>query len=132
MKGFDLLLGLTGAIALLVITVLIWLIRERVKFKKEWQALTNNISQNNRDIMGLYSAAITIDARLAEHESTLNSIQAKIAEFKQAEPAAHPYRSAIQKVQGGAGVAEVMQNFGLSRDEAALLIRLHGHKTEYE
>jgi hypothetical protein len=45
------------------------------------------------------------------------------------EAAFHPYSSAIQKVRSGASVSELMQNSGLSQDEAALLIRLHGTKT---
>jgi hypothetical protein len=47
-----------------------------------------------------------------------------------AEPANHPYSMAIQKVRSGASVSELMQTSGLSQDEAALLIRLHGSKAQ--
>jgi Protein of unknown function (DUF2802) len=43
-------------------------------------------------------------------------------------PSTHPYSLAIQKARSGANVSELMQNSGLSQDEAALLIRLHGSK----
>jgi len=36
----------------------------------------------------------------------------------------------IQRVRQGADVAELMQQFGLSRDEAVLLIRLHGTQSK--
>ena len=127
----SLIWGICSAFALLVIVLFIWLIREHFKFKKELQVLSGYASRNDRDITGLCSAAITIDERLTAYEVILKELQTKATEIKPAESAEQPYRNAIQKVQSGANVAELMQNFGLSRDEATLLIRLHGHKSEY-
>jgi hypothetical protein len=36
---------------------------------------------------------------------------------------------AIEKVRAGASINDLMQTSGLSHDEAALLIRLHGAKS---
>ena len=52
----------------------------------------------------------------------------KFADYQHNEPSTHPYSLVIQKVRSGASVSELMQNSGLSQDEAALLIRLHGSK----
>ena len=65
---------------------------------------------------------------MADYGALLTGMQAKVADIKQVDTTAQPYHVAIQKVKAGAGVAEVMQNFGLSKEEATLLIRLHGHR----
>lgn len=42
------------------------------------------------------------------------------------EQQSQPYYNAIQQVRDGATEEELIQQFGLSRDEAVLLMRLHG------
>jgi hypothetical protein len=126
----NLYLGITGVIALLVIIVLIWLMYEQLKFKKTVHLLSEIINRNSQDVAGLCAAAITVDERLKEYDEVLKGLQAKIADFKQAEVISQPYGDVIQKIQTGTSVAELMQNFGLSGDEAALLIRLHGPKID--
>ncbi|MEQ1637509.1 MAG: DUF2802 domain-containing protein [Methylococcales bacterium] len=125
-------LEIASAAAVLIVVLLIWLIRERFKLKKELQLLKDNVSRNNQDIVDLISTAITVDERLADYGTLLTGVQAKVADFKQVDATAQPYHVAIQKVKAGAGVAEVMQNFGLSKEEATLLIRLHGHKSNFD
>lgn len=125
-------LEIAGVFVVLVLALLIWLIRERLRFKKELLELKECLSRNNQDIVDLISAAITVDERLTDYETSLKGMQSKVADFKQVDTTAQPYHIAIQKVKAGAGVAEVMQNFGLSKEEATLLIRLHGHKTNFD
>ncbi|NOT83878.1 MAG: DUF2802 domain-containing protein [Methylococcaceae bacterium] len=116
--------GAAGIVAVLFI----WLVFERFRFKKAIQLLNEHISENSREVASLKAAAITVERRLSAYEVYLKGMQSKVDEFEQAETVATPYYTVIQKVKAGASAAELIQNFGLNRDEAALLIRLHGQK----
>jgi hypothetical protein len=122
----EIFLGVYSVLLLLVVAVLIWLVYDRFKLKKELNLLTDAVNRNNRDISGLCSAAITMDTRMTEGAEQLNAAIQKINELQRVDSTAQPYYSVIQKIRAGATVADLMQNSGLSRDEAVLLIRLHG------
>jgi hypothetical protein len=128
----NLYIGIFSAILLLVIILLFWLMIERSRLKRELTMLTEYVNRNNTDIAGLCSAAITIDTRLGDYEERLEDLSQIVSELHRTEIAAQPYHSVIQKIRAGASVTELMQNSGLSRDEAVLLIRLHGTKLSAE
>ena len=129
----------------IMLIVLFWLVRSQSKLKYDCQALNDLVNSNRNDISGLCSAALTVDSRIAAVDSRIvamdnriaatdghiDDLAAKIAEVEQGgQSAAHPYSGDIRKVRSGASVNELMQNSGLSHDEAALLIRLHGSKPQ--
>lgn len=126
-----------GVVIAIMLVVLFWLVRAQLKLKYDYQVLNDIVHSNSNDISGLCSAALTVDSRIAEVDSRIavtdghiNDLAAKIAEVEQeGGQSAHPYSGDIRKVRSGASVNELMQNSGLSHDEAALLIRLHGSKT---
>jgi hypothetical protein len=117
-----------GVVSIIVI-VLVLLVRKYLKLKRDYQDLTEIVHGYNNDIRELYAATLTVDERVAATDEQINSLSAKVSDFQQHEPSSHPYSEAIQKARSGASVSELMQNSGLSQDEAALLIRLHGSKT---
>lgn len=120
-----------------MLVVLFWLVRSQMKLKQNYQALHDIVHGNSNDIVGLCSAALTVDSRIVAADEKINhaaakivDLTAKIAEAEHNEQSDHPYSVDIRKVRSGASVNELMQNSGLSHDEAALLIRLHGSKTQ--
>jgi succinate dehydrogenase hydrophobic anchor subunit len=115
----------TGVV--IVVIVLVWLIRTHLKLKHDYQALADVVHGHNNDIADLCAAAVTIDEYMAATNEQINGLCAKISDYQHNEPSTHPYSLVIQKVRSGASVSELMQT-GLSQDEAALLIRLHGSK----
>ena len=87
------------------------------------------MERNNRDIAGLCSAAVCVDSRLSDNNEQLNGIVEKVTDFEQHEQqTSQPYHSAIQKVRDGVDAEELIQQCGLSREEAMLLIHLHGNR----
>lgn len=125
-----------GLIIVIMFIVLLWLVRTLQKLKHDCQVLKNIVQGNSNDISGLCSAALTVDSRIAAVDSRIavtdgyiNDLAAKLTEVEQGEQSSHPYSGDIRKVRSGASVDELMRNSGLSHDEAALLIRLHGSKT---
>ena len=133
-----------------MLIVFFWLVRAQLKLKHDYQVLNGIVHGNSNDIAGLCSAALTVDSRIATvddriaivdnriatvdnriavTDGQIDDLAAKIADTEHNDQPDHPYSIDIRKVKSGADVNELMQNSGLSHDEAALLIRLHGSKT---
>lgn len=119
--------GLAAILGVMLI-FLLWLTMDHLKLKRNYRALAEHLNNHNKDIVGLCTASVGVDSRLAEANAMINELSEKIADFEQREEEAKPYHAIIQKVRSGADVAELTQKFGISRDEAVLLIRLHGSK----
>jgi hypothetical protein len=125
-----------------MLLALLWLVRAQLKMKHDYQILNDIVHGNCNDIAGLCSAALTVDNRIATVDNRIaatdgliDDLAAKIADVEQEaeqndQSSSHPYSGDIRKVRSGASVNELMKNSGLSHDEAALLIRLHGSKTQ--
>jgi hypothetical protein len=126
-----------GVIIVAMLFALFWLVRAQLKIKRDYQLLSDIVHGHSNDIAGLCSAALTIDSRIATVDNRIavtdeqiDDLAAKLADVEQNDQSSHPYSGDIRKVRSGASVDELMQNSGLSHDEAALLIRLHGSKTQ--
>ena len=128
---------LEGVIIVVMLAALFWLVRAQLKIKHDYRILNGIVHGISNDIAGLCSAALTVDSRIATVDNRIavtdeqiDDLAAKIADVEQNDQSSHPYSGDIRKVRSGASVNELMQNSGLSHDEAALLIRLHGSKTQ--
>jgi len=120
-------------ITVIISTALILLFNEHKKLKQRFDTLSTSVEQNNKDIAGLCSAAVSVDSSLLESHEQLKSMKEILTDLEQHEQqTAQPYYSAIQRVREGAGVDELTQECGLSQDEAVLLIRLHGNSANKE
>lgn len=124
-----------GVIIIAMAVALAWLVRVQLKLRRDYQVLNDMVQGHSNDIAGLCSAALTIDSRIAEVDNRIevtdgyiDDLAAKLADVEQHDQSSHPYSGDIRKVRSGASVDELMKNSGLSHDEAALLIRLHGAK----
>jgi hypothetical protein len=111
-----------------VVIALVWLVRTHLKLKHNYLMLADIVHGHNNDIADLCTAVLTADGRIAATDEQISALCAKITDYQHNEPSTHPYSLVIQKVRSGASVSDLMQNSGLSQDEAALLIRLHGSK----
>ena len=116
-------------ITIVIVGVLVWLVQEHKKLRQDYTILSDFVERNNRDIAGLCSAAVSVDGKLSDNNEQLNGIVEKVADFEQHEPqGSQSYHSAIQRVKNGSNAEELIEQCGLSREEAMLLIRLHGGK----
>lgn len=128
-----LLLVLAGVVVF-VLAILVCLLRQQQTLKKQFQLLEERVQRSNEDVAGLCSAAVAVDRRLAANDSRLNSIVDQVNTQRQtvnsvtpAEPIpASGYEDVIQKIRNGVGIEELVRDCGLTRDEAVLLMRLHG------
>lgn len=109
-----------------IVVALVWLAHAHLKLRGELRALTDIVQKNDKDIAGLYSSTLAADSRLSIADEQMRALLAKVSSFQQNEQSVHPYDFIIQKIRNGASVDELMRDSSLCRDEAVLLIRLHG------
>jgi len=126
----TLIIAVVTGVVIIVVIVLVWLIRAHLKLKRNYRILADVVHGHNNDIADLCAAALTADGHMAATDEQISALYAKFSDYQHNEPSTHPYSLVIQKVRSGASVGELMQNSGLSQDEAALLIRLHGSKAQ--
>lgn len=125
----TILIALLAGVVLILAVAFVWLLRKFMKLKDEYEDLGEIVHGLNNDMRDFYSATLAIDERLTATDKQIVGLEGRIANFQQHDSSNHPYSMAIQKVRNGASISELMQTSGLSQDEAALLIRLHGSKT---
>lgn len=128
---------LAGAL-LLISVVLILLLREQKKLKRDYRALEDKLRLHGEDLAGLCSAAVEVDRHLAGNDARLDGLIDLVNAYRSAppaEPVAAPafkneppgeYDNVIQKIRRGVDVDELVKDCGLTRDEAVLLMSLHG------
>jgi septal ring factor EnvC (AmiA/AmiB activator) len=130
------ILAAQAGVLILLVLAFVWLVRKHVKLKNEYEDLAEFVHTLNNEFRDVLTAMLTVEERMIATDLQLTALGDQIQtlaeslkDLQQHETAGHPYSQAIQKVRRGASISELMQSSGLSQDEAALLIRLHGSKT---
>jgi len=131
---FNGLLAIIFLLLLLLIGGSIWLCFAYQKLSRNHNLLNDEIDRINRDLVGMSTAAIEVGKQLSYNSDVLQGILNELAESKEiaapnenaSEASANPYQEIIVMVQNGAEPSELVRHFGVSYDEADLLIRLHG------
>jgi len=119
-------------VLLIVVMVLfsiafLWLLIEQRKIKHVNERLVDQIESIHQDLAILCSTAVQIDDCLSQRGEQLNELNEALNNIQEGEKeVSSPYQLIIQKVQSGINEQELVKEYGLSRDEAALLIKLHG------
>jgi uncharacterized membrane protein YccC len=126
----TIVIAVVTGVVIIVVIALVWLVHTHLKLKRDYQALADVVHGHNNDITDLCAAALAADGHMAATDEQISDLCAKISDYQHNETSNHPYSLVIQKVRSGASVSELMHNSGLSQDEAALLIRLHGSKVQ--
>ncbi len=93
--------------------------------------LTKQIEQLATTTNVLCASAVGVDKRVIKLERNGRDLihrQESMETSKQAGASDRPYGEAIQMVQKGAGASRLVEELGLSKSEAELLVMLHGVK----
>lgn len=121
-----LIIAALGGLLLINLLALVFLARDHWKLKRTHQALLKKCDEQKNDLAGLCAAAINVDRRLFTQQGRLEELAEGIEDYRAQENSSQPYRIAIQRVKKGASVQDLMDECGFARDEANLLVRLHG------
>lgn len=131
------IIGVIGMAILFLGFGFLWLFREHKKLKQNYQQVAKQLQCASDDLAGLCSAAIVVDSRMAANESRLiymmdnistpqSKPQPNVDEEIEDDETPQGYELAIEKIRQGANAEELVKRCGLTRDEAVLLMRLHG------
>jgi len=105
---------------------MLWLFFSHYKLKKDYAKLLEEISSMNKDVSGLCAAAVQVDSRVARSCEQVNELVERIDNYGGDDIVSSAYQAVIDKVQEGFSEQDIIKECGLSREEAALLIKLHG------
>ncbi len=133
-----LLAGLVlGLLLFAALGIKLW--REVKKLQQDTAFLRSQLQRINDDVAGLCSAAVSVDKRLSTSEMDVSRIldyfqNAKPVNLEQSREMVEPeiessqgYNFAIEKIRNGTSLDDLVKSCGLTRDEAVLLMRLHGN-----
>ncbi len=89
--------------------------------------LASELDMLRQDFNALCSGAVGVNKRVLRLEQRGRDLQQRQDSMEQQQkPSQRPYGEAIQLVQKGADAARLVEEFGLSRSEAELIVMLHG------
>ncbi len=111
-----------AAVAALIVTGL--RLRGFSRRLAESEAQIHSLTEN---LNALCSGAVGVDQRVSNLERTGRDLAHRQESIESSQPD-RPYGEAIQMVQQGATASVLVQELGLSRSEADLVVMLHGSK----
>jgi len=117
----SLLLALGAISALFLIGLRL---RDSTKRLREVEAQVHSLTEN---LNALCSGAVGVDQRVSNLERSGRDLAHRQESIESSQPD-RPYGEAIQMVQQGASASVLVQELGLSRSEADLVVMLHGSK----
>jgi hypothetical protein len=126
---------------LIWITLLVLLLLVVVQWVVQWRGESTRrvaLSQYKRDIDtlkqtvgALCSSAVGVDRRVNRLERMGRDLEERQETIElSSHPGEPPYSDAIRMVQEGAGAEKLIQELGISRDAADLIIMMHSVKSE--
>ncbi len=106
--------------------LLTWLWTRYRRQAQRLEQLQHSQSRQQCDIVGLCAAAVRMDEKMGELIRQMKDVHVRIQDIQHLPlEGESPYQVAIEKICQGAGVDELVLECGISREEAALLIRMH-------
>lgn len=118
-------------IQLLLIAALVFLLRNQAALRKEVIENKAQAEQMMDELKALYGGAAGQVNHIARLEQQVNTLTDKQEQMDASDPANQSYSEAIQLVQRGASIDDLMRR-GMRREEAQLLLRLHGQQALVE
>jgi hypothetical protein len=128
-------------ITMILIAILVWMVLEHIKLKKNYLLLSDSVERNNQDIAGICSTAVFVDKKITgntkylrsvadqfeSYDSEFQEIQEKLQKLlEQPEVSATPTQfNAVPSLRKSEDIDELIQQSEVSREETELLMRLH-------
>lgn len=119
-------IGMLAAVGGGVVAVMMVILKQH-RLQRELRDLRDEVRMLKTDMKALFTGAAGMGSHLAQVEGRIKGLTERHDPVDFHEPGMQNYNQAIDMVQRGADVDEVMRRCGLLREEAELLIRLHGN-----
>ncbi|MFN3919283.1 MAG: DUF2802 domain-containing protein [Methylohalobius sp.] len=121
-------LSLAGmALALVSMAVLLsWLWRRLTRLERQFQEHRLALERLGEGLVDFCALSVRADEQIGELAAKLKELGEWLKEREDQANVEEPvYQSAIERIRQGADMKELVGSLGLSREEAALLIRLY-------
>lgn len=102
------------------------LIQQQRRLSRELNSANLRIKVIENELRALYAGAAGVGTHLARVESRLGNLSYRQDQMDVHDPSVQTYNQAIEMAQRGASVDDLMKRCRLLREEAELLVRLHG------
>lgn len=107
--------------------VVAWLAKQVLTLRRQLAESQRLAEDQARDMAGLCAAGITQYRRQSGIEDRISKLERRSVENPARSGALiKPLDSAVEQARRGADTASLCADFGLAREEAALLVRMHG------
>ncbi|MCG8486037.1 MAG: DUF2802 domain-containing protein [Chromatiales bacterium] len=118
-------------LALLLVAFFSYLFFIERKRKEQLAQQSRDIQTLKQTVAALCSSAVGVDRRVNRLERQGRDLEERQENIEQSNLQGDPpYSDAISMVRAGAGPNELIQELGISRDAADLIIMIHGAKRE--
>lgn len=119
LAGVALALGSTAIL-------LLWLWRRVSRLERQFQEYHQALTRLGSDLTEFRTLSAQAEEQLDEVVSKLERLGAWLKEREELASGEEPvYQAAVERIRRGADVEELVESLHLSREEAALLIRMH-------
>ncbi len=121
----DLFVVAVMAVAVVLIVALLVLAKKQFKLQSQLSESQFRIEQLMEELKAIYAGAAGQGNHLARIEEQLGQLSDRQEQLDEQDPTHQSYSEAIELIQGGASTDELVRH-GLRREEADLLMRMHG------
>ncbi len=121
----DLFVLAVIAVAVVLIVALLVLAKKQSKLQFQLSESQLRIEQLMEELKAIYAGAAGQGNHLARIEEQLGQLSDRQEQLDEQDPTHQSYSEAIELIQGGASTDELVRH-GLRREEADLLMRMHG------
>ncbi len=104
----------------------VWLWRRLKRLERQFKEHRQVLERVGNDLGDFRTLSAQVDEQMGELAIKLEEFKAWLKEREDQASCGEPaYQTAIERIRQGSDVEELVESLGLSREEAALLIRLH-------
>ncbi len=120
-----LLIGIVGVTVLIaILAVHLW--RVSIRLRSELHGLKIATKSFGNDLAALRRSGVCRDDKISDHSRLLRQLEERLQDLGHYDKANQAFHAAISAARRGADVAMLVEAYGLNRDAAELLVRLHG------
>lgn len=118
------LLSLILVVLLALALLLLW--KKQGELRRVISDSERQLQRHQEELKALYSGAAGVGSHLARLDTQVTTLSDRQEQIDVHDPTTQNYTLAIDLVRQGADATELMRQCGLLREEAELLVRLHG------
>lgn len=111
-----------------VLAVAVLLAKKQSRLERALAENQERVDRLMDELKALYAGAAGQGSHIARIEAQMNQLSERQEQLDVKDPTSQSYSEAIELIQSGASIDELVRH-GLRREEAELLMRLHGEQS---